>query len=365
MSWHTSHDPGRAGLPLHRWPSEYVALWEAAKVRSISPFRKNGGGPRRSSAVVLKSEKGLRRLFGFALRSGTLHKASTPQELLSPELLDEYFAHLLECGNADWSIVGRFRELEFAFRLMYPGRDFGWLTRPDGIPLSAVLPMRTKPRFVPSSAVLLEWAEELFQWGIRKADRQIRWAQVRDALIIGILATRGPRLRALSSLQLGKHMIREPTGWLLDQDASLTKTSIDLILPLSSEVGTMADRYISVERPEMLRGSTSDAFWISWQYGRPLKATSISGLIWRRTLDRFGAGFGPHRFRASLTTTLAMENPSASLDASRLCGHSPEISLRDYNRAKAIRAANRHADALRALRAEIEQLAELAFAGRI
>lgn len=365
MSWHTSHDPDRAGLPLQHWPLECLAAWEAAKQQRPGPFRKNGGGTRRSIAMVLKSENGLRRLFGFALRSGMLHAASTPPDLLMPELLDTYFAHLLACGNADRSIVGRFEELGFAFRLMYPEQDFRWLTKPDGIALSTLLPMRTKPRFVPSSAVLLEWAEELYQNSLKITDPQVRWAGIRDALMIAILATRAPRLRALASLQLGTHMIREPAGWLLDQHASITKTSIDLLLPLSAEIGAMADRYVSVERPQMLRGHSSDAFWIGWQSGRPLQATSISGLIWRRTLRRFGVGFCPHRFRTSLTTTLAMENPSAPFDAAYLCGHSHRTSLTHYNEAKATRATHRQADRLRALRDETEELANLAYAGKL
>lgn len=246
---------------------------------------------------------------------------------------------------------------------MYPGRDFGWLTKPEGVPLSATLPMGVTPRFVPSSAVLLEWAEELYQCGMQKMDRQVRWAQVRDALLIAILATRGPRLRALSSLQLDKHVVWTGTEWLLDQNASITKTRVDIILPLSAEVGEMIDRYISVERPEMLRGGNSDAFWISW-YGRPLKATSISGLMWRRTLERFGVGFGPHRFRASLTTTLVTENPSAPLDAPTILGHGPKTSLKHYNRSKAIAATHRSTNRLRTLRAETEDLANRAFAGK-
>src|SRR4051812_28770726 len=106
MSWHTSHDPARAGLPPHRWPSACLRQWQAAKEQRASPFRQDRGGARRSSAVMLKAEKGLRRLFGFASRLGVLHEGSTPSDLLTPDLLDGYFAHLIACGNADRSIVG-------------------------------------------------------------------------------------------------------------------------------------------------------------------------------------------------------------------------------------------------------------------
>lgn len=364
MSWHTSTDPARAGLPVDRWPLQFRLAWEQAKARRPGPFRKNGGGVRRTVATLLKSEKGLRRWLGFLYRTGRLENGGDLHELLTPEILEEYFVHLVTCGNADRSIVGRFQELKLVFELMHPGRNFGWLTKPQGVPLEHSLPMRTRPLFVPSSADLLDWADELFRHGVEKQDRQIRWAQVRDALMIAILADRGPRLHALASLRLGKHVYRTDAEWLLEQDASITKTRNTILLPLSPDVGEMTDRYVSVERPEMLRGRACDAFWISW-HGRPLAQTSISGLVWRRTLERFGIGFGPHRFRKSLTTTLAMGNPSAPLDAPTILGHSPKTSLDDYNRATAMAASRRHDERLRELRRETEDLARRAFGNRL
>ena len=360
MSWYTSRDPARAGLPVDRWPALIRAAWLDASTPRQGPFRKNGGGVRRTRDTFLKSEKGLRRWLGFLHRLGVLNDQDSPLRYLTPELLDQFFEHLVAAGNADRSVVGRFQELELAYRLMNPGRHFGWLTKPDGVPLEHVLPMGVRPRFTPGSDELLEWADELYQNGLTKRDAQVRCALIRDALMIGILATRAPRLRALWSLQLGVHVVREGADWLLVQKASITKTRKEIWLPLSAEIGAMADRYVSTERLYMLRGQISDAFWIQW-HGGPLAKSSISGLIWRRTLERFGVGFGPHRFRASLTTTLAEESPSAAFDAAGILGHTPKTSLSNYNRAKAIHAGIRHANRLQKLRQQTEDLAQQAF----
>lgn len=364
MSWHLSHDPLRAGLPLDRWPPQILQAWQDAKAKRYRPFRKDGGGARRSPATVLKSEKGLRRWLGFLFRLGVLEEEADPLGWLTPELLDQFFVHLRECGNADRSVVGRFQELQLAYKIMHPDRSFRWLTKPQGVPLEQLLPMRTRPLFVPGADDLLDWAEELYQDGIRKLDAQIRCAQVRDALMITILASSGPRLRALSSLQLGTHIFRQADGWWLDQEPDITKTGNALAFPLSPDASLMADRYVGQERPRMLQGQVSDAFWISWA-GTPLAATSISGLLWRRTLERFGVGFGPHRFRAGLTTTLSLSSPSTPWDASTLLGHSPSTSLAHYNKAKATGASLRHNDRLKVMRDESEALAVAAFGTKL
>lgn len=360
MSWHTSRDPARAGLPINSWPPQFRLAWSKATERRNSPFREDRGTARLTEDTLRKSEKGLRRWLGFLNRLGTLNAEAHPLHWLTPDLLDQFFVHLQQCENADRSILGRFEELKLAYELMCPTRDFLWLVKPNGTYLRDLLPMRTRPLFVPSTADLLDWADELYQCGLAKQDAQVRCAQIRDALMITILASRGPRLRALWSLRLGIHIFREPNEWVLHQDASITKTGNAVSFPLSTEAGVMADRYVSEERPRMLKNRVSDAFWIGW-HGHPLARTSISGLIWDRSLERFGTGFGPHRFRTSLTTTLAMESPSTPWDASVLLAHGPRTSLSNYNKAKASGAARRHCDGLTDLRRKSEALARKAF----
>lgn len=360
MSRTVSMDPARAGLPLDCWPPRDRLAWQQAKASIRGPFRIDRGGFQHRPETLLKSEKGLRRWLGFLQRAGQLDGHELPCERLTPERLDDYFAHLLACGNSDRSVFGRFEELQLAFELMFPGQDFKWLTKPNGTPLHHQLQMRRRNRFVPGAVEVLAWADELFREGIGIADRQVRPAQVRDALMIAILVTRAPRLRALSSFLLGTHLQRRGGEWVLDQQTPITKEGNMLLLPLSPEIGAMVDRYVAVERAELLHGRTHDAVWVSG-YGTPLGKTTISGQIWRRTLRRFGVGFGPHRFRDVITTTLALENPAAPFDASLILGHGSQVSLASYNRATGVAASRRHQDGIKQLRRETEALARRAF----
>lgn len=109
------------------------------------------------------------------------------------------------------------------------------------------------------------------------------------------------------------------------------------------------DSYVAVERRELLRDTITEALWISTR-GGPLSLPGMNFRLRTLSLERFGVAFGAQRFRASLTTTQALESPETPLDAAAILGHSPEVSLLHYNQATAVRAAKRHADNLRELR---------------
>lgn len=359
MSWHTSKDSRRAGLPVPQWPPGDQQAWDQAKTRRSSPFRKDGGS-RHAVDTVVKAEKGLRRWLGFLHRDGRLDADAAPVQRLTPDNLDAYFEHLRACGDADRTVVGYFQDLQLVFELMLPGQGFGWLTQPNGTALHSLLGMGTRPHFVPGSDELLVWAEDLFRDGLLIRDREVRCCQVRDAVLVGILATRAPRLRALSSLRLGVHLHRTEAEWMLDQHAGIMKMGKALLLPLSAEVGAMLDRYVGTEREELLRGRAHDALWIG-RHGTPVKKGTLAGRIWRLSERRFGVAFGPHRTRDSLTTTSASEDPDHPLDAPAILGHGHTVSLKHYNRATALAASRRHASRLQQLRRESEHLARRAY----
>jgi hypothetical protein len=357
MSRH--QDPERAGLTTNAWPATFQAAWQQGIANAKSPFKKYGGGRRLSEHTLAKSEKGLRRYYGFLHRIGDLDDCISPGDRLDTGRLDKYFEHLVACGNADSTIDGRFRELQSAFTLMYPNKDFSWVTKPNGYPLRESLEMRMRSVFVPGNAELLGWAGGLFNEAIHVHDSRFRCSQVRDALMIAILATQAPRQRALASLQVGIHVRRVSDGWIIDQTGELTKMQKRLVLPVVPEVAVFLERYLAVERLELLKGIEQEALWISW-YGTPLTVSGIVNMLWRRSGARFGHHFGTHRFRKSLTTTQALESPETPFDAPLILGHSPEVSIAHYNRAKAIASSRRHSERLARLRHDSEALAKAA-----
>lgn len=355
-------DPDRAILAASDWPRQEQAAWQKVTSRHIAPgpFRKHGGGSRRSSYTLLKSEGGMGRWLGFLQRTGRLTECECPLQRLKLENLDAYFEHLVACGNANRSVVGRFEELRLAYEAMFIGQSFRWIAAPHGHSLKQLLPHRPQPHFMPDARVSLAWAGEMFQAALSLTSPYYRCIQVRDSLIIAILATRAPRLRALSALRVGSHIYYDGEEWILSQHGSITKRNNEITLPLSPEVGAMLERYLGVERLEMLGEASCDMLWIT-HGGRPLDRSSIVARVRGRSLRRFGIEFGPHRFRYGLTTTLAFENPAAPLDASLILGHGKAASMESYNRATAVYASRRHQDHLEDLRRQTEELAKTAF----
>jgi site-specific recombinase XerC len=341
--------PVRTCLRPADWPDLDWRAWARAIAPRRGPFRCDGGGPARNPHTVRKVASGYGRWLGYLHREGQLDPTEAPAQRPTPERLNGFFAHLRACGNADYTVVARFDELRMALQWMVPDTSFRWITSPHGVSIRAGLPMqKRRSGLVPDAAVLLAWAEELFREGLTLPKAIGRRVQVREAVMIGILATRAPRLRACAALRTGIHLCRQDNGWILDQEPAITKTRKRQELPLSTEVAVMLDRYLGVERVELLAGGQSDALWIS-TLGTPLAEASLSRRTRIRSLKRFGTAFGPHLFRACLATTLALEGRH-TLDASVLLGHTnPQTTLAAYNRALGHAAARRHGERLQRL----------------
>jgi integrase len=297
-----------------------------------------------------KVASGYGRWLGFLQRTGQLDPAEPSSQRPTAERLDAYFEHLQQCRNRDYTVVARFDELRAALQWMHSSTSFGWITHPHGVSIKARLPMIRRAGLVPDSATLLAWAEALFRQALRLHNPRCRRAQVREAVMIAILAECAPRLRAFAALRIGVHLYRTHDAWVLDQAAALTKTNKRLVLPLSPEVAVMLDRYLEVERVELLDGADNDALWISAGRGTLAEAT-ISRRIRMRSKQRFGEAFGPHRFRSSLATTLAESASDNPLDAMTLLGHStPQVTITSYDHSTGHAAAGRHSERLKRLR---------------
>jgi hypothetical protein len=266
-----STDPGRRCLPICEWPRYDQAAWQRALQAGRGPFRDDGGGRRLSSASLRKFEGGYGRWLGFLAYCGQLDPDGLPQERPTVDWLDRYFHHLRACGNADYTIVGRFAELRAALQLMGRGRklmmqpdDYSWITRPHGRSLRDVLPMKRRDVFIPGSEELQAWAEELFLAALALTGNMRRCVRVRDAVLIGLLAERAPRLRTIFELHIGINLQRHGDGWLVRLSDSNMKMGKAHWYPLSDVIAPMLERYAAVERQELLGGKTHDALWVNW-----------------------------------------------------------------------------------------------------
>ena len=111
-----------------------------------------------------------------------------------------------------------------------------------------------------------------------KAKKQARCIRARDAVIIGVLSNLASRQRALVSLKVGIHIRKNGAEWILHQTKDITKERNQIILPLSLGVGLMLERYLEVERQELLSGRNVGSLW-EGLHGTPLSASGIVNML--------------------------------------------------------------------------------------
>jgi integrase len=342
-------------MPLENWPPGDRAAWEQANIRINSPFRKNGGGRVPSSYTIRARLRGFGRWLGF-LRDNNYLKADAARATpATPELVDLFIDDLRQHGNCDQTVLSRICGLHGALRMLEPGGDHKWLICPQGVPIKQYLDIQRKERVVIHSATLLELAERLFQAGLAHPKPRSRRALIRDAAIVGILVMPAPRLGALGQLRVGRNLQRRHDGWCLDQDAGITKMSKDEWCPLHHTMTPILDRYLAVDRHELLGGRVSDRMWIA-QGGADLAEATISRRVRLLTGRAFGHDYGPHAFRRSIGTTAATDGYLAPDDGRIILNHTNDgTTNRYYNLATGAAAAARHSERLKRMRAAAER----------
>ncbi|MXP66075.1 hypothetical protein E0493_22275 [Roseomonas sp. M0104] len=353
-----SADPRRRCLPLAEWPAGHRQAWAAAltgrRRRSRAPSPAPGWAP----ATLQKTAEGYGRWLGFLRWHGLLDEAASPAALAAPETVGRYFDELQALGNADHTVIGRLQELEDALRVLEPAGDHRWIRRPEGSPVRALLPMRPRDHTVRHSAELLRWGLALMQEALTLTGPRRRQVQLRDGLLIAVLASRAYRLRSVVALRLGQHLHREGDRWRVTLAAEDMKNRRpdDCLLPAC--LTPWIERYLVQERMELLAGEPSDALWVNWG-GRPLGTRGLEKRIRWRSNQRFGAAevFGPHRFRHALATSIALDLPEDPHAGPTMLTISQAVSRKHYDRSKGLGAARRYHAGLSRERARTAALA--------
>jgi integrase len=345
-------DPRRRCLKLADWPPAERAAWEAALASPSGRFSGRSYAATLSPRTLKKAAGGYGRWKAFLRLRGWDDPDLRPGDQPTEERLNAYFEELLELGNADHTVTGRFAELHTALRILDPGRPRPDILRPNGISLRCFLEMKRKDRQVRSPNELMVWGTELIRGALQRSPRR-RQVQMRDGLLICILATRGPRLRSVLSLRLGHSIRREPeTGvWWLNVPSEDVKNDKPIRYPLPESLAPFIDRYLAVERAELLGNASSDAFWINWG-GKPLGKRGLDKRIRWLSEKRYGRDdvFGPHYFRYCIAESGALLAPGQPGLAAAMLQITPEVVDKHYDRSDMVRAAQAHAEVVKALR---------------
>jgi hypothetical protein len=126
------------------------------------------------------------------------------------------------------------------------------------------------------------------------------------------------RQRSVEAMDLDTQVRRIEGQWHVVLTADDVKTGKALSYPVPPSLNVWIDRYVTVERVELLAGNACDAFWLNWG-GEPLRAAGIEKRIRWWSAKKFGPkeAFGPHRFRYGIATVAPVADPEAPANGAR------------------------------------------------
>lgn len=356
----------RLCLPLAAWPDGDRQRWLTALAPGgARRFSMGPQVPSMPAGTRRKVEGGYSRWLGFLATSDRLDPATAPTARVTEAAVAAWIDDMRVHGNADHTIVGRLDELRRAMAVLAPGQCFRWLSQPGGVPIRSRLSMRRRALTVHHPRAMFEWGLSLVEQGKALSGDDRRRVMTRDGVMIMLLAARAPRLRSLAALRLGVNLHRDAEGWGIDFGEGDIKTGRALGYGLPAALQAALDRYVEVERAEMLAGRVEEALWINWD-GRPLGTRGVEKRIRWWSEKRFGKGasFGPHRFRYGICTVAPMADPAAPTTGAAMLGITRRTHDEAYDRGTRAAAAKRFHTGLAEERARTGTLARNIFAAR-
>lgn len=164
----------------------------------------------------------------------------------------------------------------------------------------------------------------------------------RDGLLIALCASRPLRRSNLAGLKIGDHLQCVDNGVRIVIPSEQTKASAAINVTWPSTLLLPLQQYLDHWRPILL-GNYPDqsALWISGRGGGPLSAHTIGCNFRRHTKEAFESAIGPHRFRDSAATFMAIHDPANVRVAAAVLGHkSYQSTQKHYNLACQLDAAS-------------------------
>jgi integrase/recombinase XerD len=347
-------------LPIEFWPSADRAAWERA-ICPGNPFEDGGIAARWSPATRRKTLVGYGRFLFWLKERNELDETAEPAERITRERLKIYLEYLRRV-NRGHTIQCRVQELGDTMRALAPERDWSFINRAAGRLRAETIPARDKRgRLLPIADVieqgssLLKHAEE--DKGLLEIDRATLY---RDGLILLFLAHHPMRLRNLSSLRIGHHLVQQGQLMVLKIDASETKARQFREGEVSEKLSFALRRYISVHRPILLRAkgrwhaAVCDELWISCD-GSPCSDQTLRNIVKKHLVGPNGEPVSPHLFRTIAGTTVSTEAPGSVDIIPVILNHrSYRTSEQYYNLATSLDASRAFSAAVDSIRMKLK-----------
>ena len=239
------------------------------------------------------------------------------------------------------TLHGSICKLRRAAQYMAPGCGFTWLAEID-----KDLALVARPRSKFDRLVLTEVLVEAGLTLIREAEdsssttKLTRACQVRNALMVALLALCPIRRKNFAALEIGRSFSKTKDQWWIVLSALQTKEKRVDERPIDEMLTPIIERYLGQHRPVLARSdNATSALWLSANDGAPLTAKEVARVISKTTLSTVGVKVSPHLFRTSAASSAATHGSENPYLASALLHHThPSVTNAHYNRATSLSA---------------------------
>ncbi len=328
-------------LPIELWPDADRTAWISACQPSQ---RLKRGGAASHMKVITRDD--LRRRYGYFLdcmnRRGLLDPTKAAGAHVVPENVDAYLKELFaRVGSV--TVQGSMHKLRRACELIDPTRDLSWLA---DIEKDLALVMR--PRSKANRWVLTEVLVEAGLTLIREAENSQKISklsqarQVRNGLMVAMLAMHPIRLKNFADLEIGRNFVEIKGSWWIVLSASETKEGRADERRIDDLLQPALDRYLRKYRPFLARADQSTkTLWLSSNDGAAMSYAGVERVLTETTRTTVGIAVSPHLFRTAIASSAAIHGGANPHLASALLHHTdPHVTEAHYNRASSISAGD-------------------------
>jgi integrase len=328
-------------LPIEFWPESDRKAWISASRPSQRLNR--GGTGSHMKAITLDD---LARRYGYFLdymnRRGLLDPTKAAGTHVAPENVDAYLKELVaRVGSV--TVQGSIYKLRRVCELIDPARDLSWLADVEK-DLAMVMRPRSKANRWVLTEVLIEAGLTLIAEAesSRKMSKLGQARQVRNGLMVAMLAMHPIRLKNFAGLEIGHNFVEIKGSWWVVLSASETKEGRPDERRIDDLLQPALDRYLKKYRPILAEADQlTTALWLSSNDGASMSYAGVERVLTETTRTTVGIAVSPHLFRTAIASSAAIHGGANPHLASALLHHTDaHVTEAHYNRASSISAGD-------------------------
>ena len=328
------------------WPLALRLSWEAGIRPPVLPNDPCGAGGKWRKQTVDTTAASVGRYVHFGRTQDWPIDRESLEKLVTPSRLSLYLAHLAK-HNAPATVLHRIVGLERGLAVMAPKAKRA-LLRLVIADLENHFEPASKREKLQESAALAALGVRLME-DVKAGDfkNPRKSASVyRDGLQTAFLARRPLRLRNLSMMVIGRHIVKTGGVWRIAFAGHEVKNGKPINVLFPEDLVEPLEIYLAKYRLDLAGSNyTGNGLWVSYCF-RQQAPGSIRDQLCKRTEDAFGLPITPHLFRDCAATSLSVNAPEIVGIAHLVLGNTYAVMKRYYNLARVVEAGRHFYSAL-------------------